>query len=48
MAEDEIPILSWEHIKDIAGKVGIQENQLVDSLKHLELLGHLIYLPGIL
>ena len=42
----EVPLLAWEDIMEIVQKVGIPENKVVECLKTIELLGHIMYFPG--
>jgi hypothetical protein len=42
----EVPLLAWEDIVELSGKVGVPEGKVVECLKHIELLGHIMYFPG--
>lgn len=45
-AGGEVPILAWEDIMEVVNKLGIPENKVVECLKYIELLGHIMYFPG--
>jgi hypothetical protein len=41
------PLLSWKQVVDIGKKLSVNSDcQVVASIKYIELLGHVMYFPG--